>query len=375
MTARDKILAAFAPDGTAEIGAVASYDGIFIRDHYAALTQVPWWDRSRAAELAADFARASGLEWFAVGPCASREERARQRYEQRADGVWCIDSRTGRETHLQPPTSGGTNTECATSRHTDLDALPVTEKDIDALIPRQPDFDRNAFLAEGRHEGVVAIRGAVDLFLYSHIASPLWSLYGLLGYEGMMVFMAQDRDLALYAGRRILANTVQQIRMIAALGVDAVWIEECLTDQIRPDLFRALNEPLVRECVHEIRACGLKSIYYYCGNPHDRLDAILATGADALHFEESKKGFRIDIADIVTKVDRRCVVFGNLDAIGILEKGFDEELRAAVRRQFAAGRLNGNRFVMSTGSPITPQTSVARVRHYADLVREASASS
>ena len=35
-----------------------------------------------------------------------------------------------------------------------------------------------------------------------------------------------------------------------------------------------------------------------------------------------------------------------------------------------AGRKNGGRFVMSLGSPVTPETPVARVRLYTDLVHE-----
>ena len=41
MTAREKLLAAFEPEGTSETGAVVCYDGILMRDHYAAITSVP----------------------------------------------------------------------------------------------------------------------------------------------------------------------------------------------------------------------------------------------------------------------------------------------------------------------------------------------
>lgn len=53
MTKREKILAAFTREGTPEFGAVVSYDTIFIRDHWAALTDVPWWHAfGGAADLA-----------------------------------------------------------------------------------------------------------------------------------------------------------------------------------------------------------------------------------------------------------------------------------------------------------------------------------
>lgn len=262
MTGREKLLRAFDKDGTPEIGVAASYEGIFIRDHYAALTRVPWWDGEKAHLLAKDFHQASGLEWFAVAACASRNERARQRHEQRTDGVWLIDQETGREIRLQEPTPSGVNSTCSGSRHADIDALPSTEDEIDALIPLAPVFDRKGFVADGRHDAAVAVRAEVDILLYSHAHSPLWSLYGMLGYEGMMIF------------------------------------------------------------------------------------------------------------NIVKAVGKRCVVFGNLDAIGVLQNGSEDMLRAEIIRQLKAGRDNGNRFVMSTGSPITPETSVDKVRRYTDMARE-----
>lgn len=368
MKSRERVLAAFEPGGTTEIAAVASYEGLFLRDHFAEITALPWWDADRS-ELARDFFAATGLAWFSVYPCASREERARRRVEQRADGVWLIDTGTGERRRLQKPQPSGVGTSLAQSLHTDLDALPATEQAIDRLVGRPTPFDRARFLAEGRHDVAAAVRAETELFLYSSVSSPVWSLYDLFGYEGMMVLLARDPDLAAYAGRRLLAHVEQQVKEIAALGADAVWIEECLTDQISPRLFERVNLPLVQGVVAAIRAAGMKSIYYYCGSPHDRLDAILAAGADAVHFEEGKKGFTLDIAEIVARVDGRCVVFGNLDAIGVLEQGSDEGLRAEIARQVAAGWQNGGRFVMSVGSPITPGTGVARVRRYAEMVR------
>lgn len=371
MTGREKILAAFTAEGSPETGVVACYDSIFIRDHYAALTAVPWWDPLQTDLLARDYYQESGLEWFTVNACQSRAERSRQRFEKRLDGVWRVDTATGEATRLIEPTPSGTNTACATSLFAGLD-LPETQSAIDAMIPPVPEFKRDMFLAEGRQDVAVAVRRAVDLMLYSHIGSPLWALYGLFGYEGMMVLLAQNPALAAYAGRKILANTTQRIRMIAALGADAVWIEECITDQISPALFRQLNVPLVSQCVREISACGLKSIYYYCGNPNDRMDDIIAIGADAIHFEESKKGFAIDIAEIAGRLAGRCVLFGNLDAIGVLQNGSEVLLRSEIKRQLAAGKLNKNRFILSTGSPITPGTPLSKVRLYTDLARKAA---
>ncbi len=374
MTAREKFLAAFTPQGTAEIGVVTAYDDTFLRDHYAALTGVPWWDQANTAGRAGDFYARSGLEWFRVDACDSRDERARTRYEKRGDTVWRVDIKTGEAVQLRAPTDRGTQAEGTGSGSSSLDSLPATYEEIDALIPREPPFDRDRFLMQGRQDAAVAVRETTDLVTYSAISSPVWSLYDLLGYEGMMILLVQNPDVATHAAKRLLENTIERIRMIAALGADAVWIEECLTDQISPEAFRQINLPILRQCTEAIREHGMKSIYYYCGDPWTRQDAILDAGADAIHFEESKKGFSIKIEDIIAAVGQRCVAFGNLDAIGVMQDGSEGMLRAEIQKQLRAGRTNGNRFVMSTGSPITPGTPVERVRRYTDIVRELAGS-
>ena len=139
---------------------------------------------------------------------------------------------------------------------------------------------------------------------------------------------------------------------------------------ISPDSYRLLCLPYLGRLIEEIRGQGMGSFFYFCGNPAGKLESILSAGPDAVGFEESKKDFIIDIEDLGRWVDGRCALLGNLDAIGIVERAGEEHLREAILRQIAAGRRNRSRFVMSTGSPITPATSVRRVQRYLELARE-----
>ena len=60
------------------------------------------------------------------------------------------------------------------------------------------------------------------------------------------------------------------------------------------------------------------------------------------------------------------VLFGNLDAL-FVERASDEELLGEVRRQInVAGRHN---FILSLGSPLTPGTSLERVRLVTESTR------
>ena len=101
----------------------------------------------------------------------------------------------------------------------------------------------------------------------------------------------------------------------------------------------------------------------------DRLDAIASTGADALAMEASMKNYVNDIDEIVERIGGRMALFGNIDPVGVLEGGSDEELDAEISRQVAAGR-KARGFLVSTGSPITPGTPLARVQRYIKRGRE-----
>ena len=205
----------------------------------------------------------------------------------------------------------------------------------------------------------------------SAIASPpLGGTFGVWGFQGMMLMILNKPDLVEAACRQLADLQMRRIRWAVKLGAEAFWIQDAFTDMINPDAFGRLVVPFVRDIVDEIRGLGAKSVYYFCGNPGGKWEHILNMGADAVAFEESKKGFEIDIENVVDRVDGKATVFGNMDAIAVLQDGTEEELSAEITRQLAAGRRNNNRFVMCIGSPVTPGTPVDRVRLYCDMVHD-----
>ena len=371
MTGREKMEAAFSAEGTPEIPAVVPYEDIFIRDHWDELTDLPWWYRE-APDLEHQLAwrrkviTEVGQDWFRLPRGSSRKEREEIFIEERPEGVYRVNRRTGERERLRRPPVGG-EVIPGGSR-----PLPEDFEDVEDAIPPPDDSPPDSVLRDGRGDlaGRLLEEFGGTFLPYSPVDSPLWSCYSLWGFEGLMVMVGTKPELVKFACERFLAHAVRSVREWALLGSRAVWIEECMTDMISPAAFKELSLPYARRLVDEIRNLGMKSIYYFCGNPFDRWNEVLSVGADALAFEESKKGFRIDIEDVVERVRGRFVVFGNLDAVGSLERGSDAELRQEISRQIAAGRRNKGRFVMSLGSPVTPGTPVGRVKLYCELVHE-----
>jgi len=376
LNGRQKIETAFSPDGTPEIPAVICYEDIYIRDHWDSLTTFPWWyaqspDIDQQMAWMRQVIPAIGQDWMALPNCPSRQDRENLYIDPRKDGVYLTDRLSGEKEQLRPPVIGGWDTfEYGNSGH--VPYLAKTKAEVNRAVPLPPRFNREQFIEEG-HAGLaqrLLAEFGNERFAFDYASTPLWSCYSLWGFEGMMTMIADHPDLVQHTCDRFLGSRLGSVQRAAALGANGIWIEDSLTDLISPRAFERLNLPYLQKMSAEVHAHGMRSIYYFCGNPAGKLDLLLESGAQALALEESKKGFTIDLAEIVEVVQGRCVLFGNLDAIHLLPHADEKTLRAEIRRQIGIGRLNRSRFIMSIGSPVTPGTSPDQVRRYCDLVHE-----
>lgn len=379
MTGREKIEAALSKEGTPEIPGVICYEDIFVRDHWDTLTAVPWWyNREFSIEKQLQWHREviNGIrqDWVTLPIFGSWEYMAEDRDNKTISitptGVFIADRRTGSWEPIPKPVVGGANI-VDYLESLKIHAEIVSFEQLDMFIPSPVKKETDDSYKSGQRVLQKQILNEFsNLYPIYRVSSPLWECAQLWGYEEFMVATITNPELVKYACKRYLDLAVSSVHKAAAMGASAIWIEECFTDIISPEAFRIMNIPYVGQLIEAIRATGLKSIYYFTGNPAGKMDMILSTNPDAVSFEESKKNFITDIEDIVDAVKGRCTVLGNLDAIGILQDGSDGSLRAEIVRQLNSGRKNKSRFIMSLGSPVTPSTQVKRVQLYCDLVHD-----
>jgi hypothetical protein len=374
MTGKEKMQAAFSENGTAEIAAVLScYEDILQRDHWESLTQYPWWYREEVdiekqmlwrREAIAN----TGEDWFRLPFCAPAETRQRQHVLETPEGIFLSDRGTGSRRELHRPPIG----DWPEQGYKPPSTLAETPEAIDQMSPISEEDDYTYVRTEGRDALARALLGEFGdrLFPNHRTSSPLLRCADLWGFDNMMVNIKVNPDLVTYACRRYLEQAKTTVRRAALLGAQGIWVVDGLSDMISPEDYARLSLPNLQDLIDEIRKAGMKSIYYFTGNPAGKWDLILSLGADALAFEDDKKGFKVDVVETATRLKGRCTLFGNLNAIDVLQNGTDDQLREEVRRQLAAAPLNGGRFIMSIGSPVTPGTSVERIRLYCDLVRD-----
>ena len=112
MTGRQRLEQALSPAGSPELGAVIGYTSLFARDHWAAVSSLPWWwQQSPDLDQQVAWHRAVidclDQDWFYLPPGPDRATRAGQRVVTAADGVWREDQRDGSRVRLEEPVVGG----------------------------------------------------------------------------------------------------------------------------------------------------------------------------------------------------------------------------------------------------------------------------
>ena len=190
--------------------------------------------------------------------------------------------------------------------------------------------------------------------------------------QNFYCMLVEEPDLIREMSKRILAKNIETIRASAMAGGDAIYIDDAIAtnDMVSLKMYEEFALPYLVEEVKEIHRLGLKAIVRYFGSIADRVEQIVTSGLDLLMMETSMKGYVNDYAAISHQIDGRCCLGENLNPYADLEIGSDAELEQAIRAQAAAGRLSG-KYITSTGSPLTPGTSVARIARFIEMGHKA----
>jgi hypothetical protein len=378
MTGREKIEAAFSPEGTPAFAAVTCYQGLCLRDHWEQATDAPWWalkDPVPEHQLQPwrDLLARTDEDWFPLRYGFSRKAREELFIETEGEAVWQVNRTSGARQELVREPVGG-NQPGPEADHPSPAANVQDGDELDAVLeevfgpPPEGPWPPDDGTLDLPHL-MVSQLGDQHMPL-AHVGTPWWHCHSLWNFTDLMMRAIEAPELVHHACARLLEFDLRTVQRAAAAGAEIIWIEDCMTDMISPAQCRDFSLAYLRPLVEAVRECGLRSVHYYCGRPDDRWDLLLDTGADALALEEGKKGFTVDLLEVAERVAGRMTLVGNLDAIGVLEQGSAAALGAEVARQCEAGRNNRHRFIASIGSPVTPGTSLARVRQFCDLVHE-----
>ena len=342
MTAKNRFDAAF--EGRPGYPVALCYEGLVIRDHIDTVSDKPW-------EYCIDADIQKRYQWH-VG------------VKNRLSHDWVVYPfpycYNEPPVNVTKPVSGG-------SFHWPQNKPKIDSKEqIDACIP----LTQLEPLPPAGELDTMLQQLYADRPKLSHVSAPFWQCSGRWDFNELMMLTINNPQLLEYACERITKNTLIQIQRAQLQGCAMIWIEDCYSDMLSPALFQRFNIAYIKEITAAVQKAGMRCVHYYCGSLHNKLDLLLSTNSDAYAFEESKKGFDIDIVEIAKYVNGRHCLFGNIDAVGVLQDGSPDDIRREISRQAEAGRLNGDRFVFGLGSPVTPLTPMERVMDFIGMVRD-----
>ncbi|MCJ7796598.1 MAG: hypothetical protein MUQ56_07515, partial [Thermoleophilia bacterium] len=203
--------------------------------------------------------------------------------------------------------------------------------------------------------------------LYTAGVSPYDGMETIFGFEGFMSALIEQPALV----HRILENRmpVPSARLLAErrLGIRLMFIEECMAsaDILSPRMYLEFAHRYDRQAIQLYEEMGFRTVLYFSGNLMPFLPYLAELPFTALAFEEDRKNYGIDLATVRKALPDK-VLFGNIDAAW-LEKAKDEEVLDEVKRQIDVA--GPDKFIVSAGSPLTPETSLERVKLFCQSTR------
>ncbi len=374
------------------------YEGLGpLESHWMQLRWRKWRDLLDAAgtdRLAIDYETYVGVEralytetidayypppaWLALPRVATAEEVSRAVVMRRGEDLYWV-SEDGSERWLPPNGAAYASREVQERSshyyglwhrgyHADQLGEVIARADTLPLEPTPQDVDRE--LASGRYGVARALldRHPGELPLYESYTAPYTSLLGLLGFEGMMVSLIEEPERAHKLLTGGLPRPSPRLAAARRLGVGIAFIEECLAsaDLISPQMCREFVFPYAKRTLEFYESRGFRTVFYFSGNLMPLLEDLKRLPWTALSFEEDRKNYGIDLAEVRRVMGPDRVLYGNVDAY-FLGRASDAEVLSEVRRQIEVA--GPDRFVLSVGSPFTPETSLERVRFFCESTR------
>jgi Uroporphyrinogen decarboxylase (URO-D) len=200
-----------------------------------------------------------------------------------------------------------------------------------------------------------------ELPFYAYAGTPYNSLPYRFGFQTLMFALTERPEQIHAILERALPQPMARLLGERRLGVSLMHVEECLAsaDIISPQMYREFVFPYTKAALAFWEGLGYRTMLYFSGNLMPFLKDLRELPFTAICFEENRKSYGIDLAEVRRVIGPDKVLFGNMDA-SFVEQASDDEVRAEARRQIdVAGSRN---FILSVGSPFTPGTTLERVR-------------
>ena len=239
-------------------------------------------------------------------------------------------------------------------------AIANTQESIDALRIPEPGEKRTKEVL--RCAELCAER--LERPTFSGMIGP-YSLAGRLAdMTEMMMLAAAEPEVAHALLRKTTDFLKYYIQALRDTGTAGVMIAEPAAGLLSPDMCREFAADYLKEIIASVKSESFLVILHNCGRTEKQVNALLSTGADALHV-----GNAVDILDILTQVPPEIPVMGNLDPVGVFrnmtEKQVYETSMDLLKRTAAFPN-----FVLSSGCDLPPAIPMKNIQAFSRALND-----
>jgi uroporphyrinogen decarboxylase len=161
---------------------------------------------------------------------------------------------------------------------------------------------------------------------------------------------------------------IDYCQALKASGTQGVVMAEPAAGLLSNEDCQMYSSEYVKQIVEAVQDDNFTVILHNCGNTGYCTEAMVATGARALHF-----GNKIDMVQALNDCPADVMVMGNLDPVGVFKMGTPDEVYAQTK-ELLERTANYTNFVISSGCDIPPHASDANIEAFFEAVKEYNAS-
>ena len=190
-----------------------------------------------------------------------------------------------------------------------------------------------------------------------------FSLAGrLYDMSEIMVAIYIEPDAMLQLLQKCTDFLIDYCKALKETGTHGVIIAEPAAGLLANDECQTYSTDFVKQIVDAVQDDTFTVILHNCGNTGQCTQAMVASGANALHF-----GNAIDMQQVLAECPSHIIVMGNLNPVGVFKQGTVESVRSETEALLQLTAAHPN-FVISSGSDLPPFVPEENIRVFLETV-------
>lgn len=231
-------------------------------------------------------------------------------------------------------------------------------EDADAVAALEvPSLDKGRVPEYLKANRIVASR-VKDKPIYGGCIGP-FSLAGrLFDLSELMMAMYVEPETVTMLLDKCTAFIGAYVRAMKETGISGVIMAEPAAGLVSNDDCCQYSSTYVRKIIDAVQDDTFKVILHNCGNTGHCTDAMVRSGASAIHV-----GNRADMVAVLQAAPADLPVMGNIDPVGILQQATPDQVYAAVSELLEKTAAFDN-YILSSGCDVPPHTPIDNIRAF-----------